>query len=337
MQGVKITSIGCYHPEKKLTNADLEKMVDTSDKWITSRTGIKERYIASEEECTSSLALSAAKKAIENRGMSAEEIDLIIVTTLMPDQPTISVACTVQYLLGAKKACAFDISVACSGFVYAIETAAQFIKNGVFKNALIIGSELISKITDWEDRSTCVLFGDAAGAVILEASEADHFLGCTMKADGSGAEILNIPAGGTKQPPSVETVENRQHYIKMQGMQLFETVIPLVTDIIKTTCEKTNISLDEIELIIPHQANIHFINEFAFNLDVSTDKFMSNIHKFGNTSSASIPLALYGALKEGRIQNECYIMLVGFGGGLACAANIVKVDEALIKSVHSEE
>ncbi|MFP7737471.1 beta-ketoacyl-ACP synthase III [Priestia aryabhattai] len=322
--GVKITSIGRYLPEKVLTNDDLSKFIDTSDEWISSRTGIKERRIASEEETTSHLAIKAAKKVLNKRRLDSKEIDLIIVSTMMGDSPFPSVACKVQEAIGATNAGAFDISAACSGFVYAIETASQFVQTGYIKKCLVIGAEVFSKFLDWEERSTCVLFGDGAGAILLEHSDENTFYGGVLRADGSGENLLHMVAGGTYKPASIETVNNREHFLRMKGLELFQAVVPIICDVALETCEKTGMELNDIDLIIPHQANVHIIEQVAMTLDIPFERFFINIEKYGNTSAASIPIALYDALRKGKIKPGYKIMMIGFGAGLTCAANIIE-------------
>ena len=328
---VKLTALGRYLPAKILTNQDLTNIVNTSDEWISKRTGIRERRIAASEESTSTLAIAAAKEVLNKRGIDAWEVDMIVVATLMPDSPFPSVACKVQHEIGARNAFAFDVSAACSGFVYSLEIAAQFIKTGVTKNALVIGSEVFSRFIDWSDRSTCVLFGDGAGAAFIEAAEDDNFLGFVLRADGSGQNLLYMPAGGTAIPASVETIKNRQHFLKMNGLELFQAVVPMICDVILETCEKAGVSLEEIQLIVPHQANVRIIEEVAECLEIEFERFMLNLEKYGNTSAASIPIALFDAVAEGRIYPGDRVMLVGFGAGLTCAANIIRWDESFIK------
>lgn len=329
--GAKLTALGRYLPAKIMTNDDIASIVNTSDEWICKRTGIRERRIAAPHESTSTLAIAAAKETLNKRGIDAWEVDAIVVATMMPDSPFPSVACKVQHEIGAINAFAFDVSAACSGFVYSLEIAAQFIKTGAIRNALVIGAEVFSRFIDWEDRSTCVLFGDGAGAAFLEAGEDDNFLGFVLRADGSGQNLLHMPAGGTVLPTSVETIKNRQHFLKMNGLELFQAVVPMVCDAILDTCEKAGLSLEEVQLIVPHQANVRMIEEVAECLEISLERFMINVQKYGNTSAASIPIALLDAVESGRIYPGYRIMLVGFGAGLTCAANIIRWDESFIK------
>ena len=327
---VKLSALGVYIPTQVMTNNDLAKIVNTSDEWIRTRTGIIERRIASSEESTSTLATGAAKQVLERRGIGSLEIEMIIVATMMPDTPFPSVACKVQDNIGAFNAFAFDISAACSGFVYGLETATQFIKTGAVRNALVIGAEVLSRCIDWQDRSTCVLFGDGAGAVLLESGEENCFLASVLRTDGSGQDLLCMPGGGTRLPASIQTVENRQHFLKMNGGELFQAVVPMVCDAIIDTCKKAKISIEDIDLIIPHQANIHIIEEVAVCLGIPFERFMCNLHKYGNTSAASIALALFDALEEGKIVPGDYVMMVGFGAGLTCGASLICWDKSFI-------
>lgn len=329
--GVKLTTLGRYLPSKVMTNHELSTILETSDDWIRTRTGIVERRIAAEEECTSTLAILAANQVIEKRGIAPEEIDMIVVATMMPDIPFPSVACKIQYELGASNASAFDVSAACSGFVYGLEIAAQFIKTGAIKNALVIGSEVFSRFIDWEDRSTCVLFGDGSGAAFLETTNEDHFLGSVLRADGSGSNLLHMPAGGTLNPTSLETLQGKQHFLKMKGLELFQSVVPMVCDVILDTCEKTGVSTEEIDLFVPHQANVHIIEQVAETLGIPFERFMINIQKYGNTSAASIPLALIDAVEEGKLSPGDRVMMIGFGAGLTCAASLIRWDESFVK------
>ncbi|WP_159886665.1 beta-ketoacyl-ACP synthase III [Paenibacillus puerhi] len=322
--GVALTAIGTYLPERILTNDELAATVDTSDDWIRSRTGIEERRIAAPGETTSTLAVRAARSALERRGLAPERVELIVVATMMPDHPFPSTACLVQHELGATRAFAFDLSAACSGFVYALEVAAQFVKGGSVRNALVIGSEVISRYLDWEDRSTCVLFGDGAGAALLESADAELLLGGAFRSDGSGKELLYMPAGGTAQPATAHTVESRQHVLKMKGPELFQEVVPIVCETILDACERTGIALDDIRLIVPHQANVHIVEEIADSLNVPLERFYIHLQKVGNTSAASIPLALEEAVGQGRVEPGDYILIAGFGAGLTCGASIIR-------------
>lgn len=328
--GATLTALGKYVPSRIMTNDDLAKIVATSDEWITTRTGIRERRIAAEDETTSTLAAQAARDVLAKRGISPTEVEMIVVATMMPDSPFPSTACKVQDLIGAVNASAFDVSAACSGFVYAMETAAAFVKTGAVKNALVIGAEVYSRFLDWEDRRTCVLFGDGAAAAFLEAGEENNFFGCALKADGSGAHLLHMPGGGTARPSSADTVRNRDHFLKMNGLELFQQVVPMACDSILDVCEKAGLEVGDIDLIVPHQANVHIIEAVSDAMDIPMEKFMLNLDKYGNTGAASIPLALQDALDQNRVKAGDKLLLIGFGAGLTCAASIVRWDESFI-------
>lgn len=313
-----------------MTNEDIAKIVDTSDEWIRTRTGISERRIAAPEENTSTLAIAASKQVLIKRGIDPLEVEMVLVATMMPDTPFPSVACKVQDDIGASNAFAFDISAGCSGFVYGLEIAAQFIKSGAVRNALVIGVEVLSRCVDWQDRSTCILFGDGAGAVLLESGQENCFLSSILRSDGSGKHLLYMPAGGTTLPASIQTVENRQHFLKMKGRELFQAVVPMICNTMIDTCKQAKISIEEVQLIVPHQANIHIIEEVAVYLGIPFERFMCNLCKYGNTSSASIPLALFDAVQGERIVPGDYVMMVGFGAGLTCAANLLCWDKSFV-------
>jgi 3-oxoacyl-[acyl-carrier-protein] synthase-3 len=325
LKKVGIIGVGEYLPEKILTNADLEKMVDTSDEWITTRTGIKERRLASSAESTSDLAVKAAKEALKDAKLSAEDLDLIIVATVTGDMPMPSTASIVQNTLGAKKAAAFDISAACAGFVYGLSIGYQFVGNGTYKNVLIIGAEKLSAFTDWKDRNTCVLFGDGAGACILSEVKtggiASIYLGC----DGSSLDLLNLPAGGSRMPASEETVRNRMHYIKMQGNELFKIAVRTMTEAAETALKQAGIAFKDVDLIVPHQANSRIIMAVAKRLGISEDKIYLNIEKYGNMSSASTVTGLVEAIKEGRVKKGDTVLLDCFGGGLVWGACVINL------------
>lgn len=325
--GVKLTALGTYLPSRIVTNEELTATLDTSDEWIRTRTGIAERRIAASDETTSSLAVRAAREALAKRGIDPKQVELVIVATMLADNPFPSVACRVQHELGADRAFAFDISAACSGFVYALEVASQFIKAGTIRTAVVIGSEVISRFLDWQDRSTCVLFGDGAGAAVLEWSDVELLPGGALRSDGSGKELLYMPAGGTELPASANTIEARQHVLKMKGPELFQEVVPIVCETIWAACEQSGVALEDIQLIVPHQANVHIVEEIADTLDLPFDKFVLNLEKVANTSAASIPLALHDAVSAGRVRAGDYLLLVGFGAGLTCGATIVRWDE----------
>ena len=324
MKKVGIIGTGEYLPKKILTNADLEKMVDTSDEWITTRTGIKQRRMAAKNEATSDLALKAAKQALEDSHVNPHDLDLIIVATITPDMPFPSVACLLQNYLGAKNAICFDISAACAGFVYALTVAQQFIARGNCRNALVVGSEVLSRVTDWKDRNTCVLFGDGAGAAVLSEVKSGGILSSYLGSDGSKANILSMPAGGSRNPASKETLDNRLHYIKMQGNELFKLAVTLMAEAAQVALKKANLGCNDIDLVIPHQANIRIILAMAKKLGLPQEKIYLNIEKYGNMSSASTATALCEAVKEGRVKKGDIVLLDAFGAGLVWGACVIK-------------
>lgn len=325
MLRAKIVSTGSYVPEKILTNIDLEKIVDTSDEWITERTGIKERRIARDEQAASDLAYEASRKALKAAGLKAKDINLIIVATVTGDMPLPSTACILQDRLDAKKAAAFDINAACSGFIYGLTVANSFIKSGSFRRILVVGSEILSKFTDWEDRTTCVLFGDGAGAAILEATEEDRgIISARIHSDGSLWDLLHTPGGGSRNPTSRETLKKRMHYIKMRGNETFKVAVRTLESLVVETLKESNLKPSQLSLLIPHQANIRIIQATAKRLDLPMDRVMINLDKYGNTSAASIPIALDEAVRTGRIKEGDYILLEAFGGGLTWASALIK-------------
>ena len=324
MKKVGIIGLGEYLPKKILTNADLEKMVDTSDEWITTRTGIKERRIAAKNEATSDLAIKAAKEALLNAGISAIDIELIIVASVTPDMPTPSVACFVQQGIGAKNAAAFDVSAACAGFVYALTIANQFILQGVYKNILVIGAEKLSSFTDWEDRNTCVLFGDGAAAAVVSEVQEGGILSTYLGSDGTRADLLNIPGGGSRNPASPETLERRLHYLHMEGNEVFKLAVTIMAEAAYMAIKKAGLEPKDIDLVIPHQANIRIIMAMAKKLKFPQEKIYLNIERYGNMSSASTITALCEAVKEGRVKKGDIVLLDAFGAGLVWGACVIK-------------
>lgn len=324
LRSVGIIGTGKYVPERVLTNADMEKMVDTSDEWIVTRTGIKERRIAAEHEATSDLAFHAAEKALQTAGITAEELDLIVVSTVTPDMSFPSTACLVQKRLGATKAAAFDLSAACSGFIYGLANASNFIAMGTYKYALVIGAECLSRITDYTDRNTCILFGDGAGAVVLgPVPEGRGFQSFVLGADGNGGELLKIEAGGTRMSASLDTVQNKRHYIYMNGREVFKFAVRIMGNAAEEALEKAGKTKEDISLMVPHQANTRIIHAALERLNLPEEKCVINLPYYANTSAASIPLALAEAAEEGRLQEGDTILLVGFGGGLTWGASII--------------
>lgn len=320
-----IISVGSYIPEKVLTNADLEKMVDTSDEWIRTRTGIRERRIAAEGEFASDMAVKAARKAMDRAGIGPEEIDLIIVATITPDKLFPSTACLVQEKLGAKKAAGFDLEAACSGFIFALEVGQQFIMSRTFETVLVIGTERLSSIVDWQDRNTCVLFGDGAGAAILRNQEDAHGLLTTcMGSDGSKAGLLEMPGGGSAIPATEETVRNRLHFLRMDGKETFKNAVNAMMAASTEALERCNLDPSQIKLVIPHQANLRIISAVGTRLKLSDDQIFVNVDRMGNTSAASVAIALDEAVDAGRIEKGDLILLVAFGAGLTWASAVIE-------------
>ncbi len=324
MKSVKIAGLGKYLPPKRLHNSDLVKMVDTSDEWITTRTGIKERRIAEKGVGASQLAHKASEIALERAGISPKDLDLIIVATITPDTQFPSTACYLQDYLKAKKAACFDVSAACAGFVYGLVTAWQFIKGGLYKNVLVVGSEVLSSVTDWGDRSTCVLFGDGAGAAVLTESQEPGFLSAYLGGDGSQAEILNIPGGGSRNPISAEGIGQGFHYIKMKGNELFRVAVRIMVQTANKALAKADLKESDIDLLIPHQANERIITAVSNRLHIPEDKVYINIVRYGNMSSASSAVALCEAWEEKKINKDNIIVLDAFGGGLVWGSCVIK-------------
>ncbi|GIP56589.1 beta-ketoacyl-ACP synthase III [Paenibacillus woosongensis] len=323
-RSVGIIGTGKYVPERVLTNAELETMVETNDEWIVSRTGIRERHIAAPDQATSDLAYEAAVQALKSAGLAAEDIELIIVATITPDMTFPSTACILQEKLGAKKAAAFDLSAACSGFVYSLATANGFIQTGMYNNALIIGADALSRITDYTDRNTCVLFGDGAGAVVLgEVPEGRGFLSFDLGAEGAGGELLKLEGGGSRCPASEETVRSGKHFIYMNGREVFKFAVRVMGTATEEVLRKAGKDKSEIDLFVPHQANIRIIQSAMQRLDLPEEKCVINVDKYANTSAASIPLALVEAVEEGRVKEGDTLLLVGFGGGLTWGASVL--------------
>jgi 3-oxoacyl-[acyl-carrier-protein] synthase-3 len=321
---VGILGTGKYVPERILSNKELEAMVETNDEWIVTRTGIKERRLAAADEATSDLALYASQKAIAAAGLTAEDIDLIIVATITPDMFFPSTACLLQDKLGAKKAAAFDLSAACSGFIYGLATGSSMIASGIYKHVLVVGAETLSRITDYTDRNTCILFGDGAGAVVLgQVEEGRGFQSFKLGADGSGGDLLKVSGGGSRTPATEESVQTKQHYIHMAGNDVFKFAVRIMGSVAEEALEMAGVAKEDISLLVPHQANIRIIQSALNRLNLSEDKAMINLDQYGNMSSASIPVALAEAVEQGRVKEGDKIVLVGFGGGLTWGASVL--------------
>ncbi len=323
---VAIIGTGAYLPEKVLTNADLEKMVDTNDEWIVSRTGMKERRIARDDEPTSEMAAAASKQALESAGVDAKDVDLIIVATVTPDMPFPSTACIVQDAIGAKSALCFDLEAACSGFLYAMEVGRGMLMSGLYETALVIGAEKMSSVTDWEDRGTCILFGDGAGAVVLKRSESSaKILATTVGSDGSLGDLLMIPGGGSRTPASHDSVDQRLHYMKMAGNNVFKHAVRNMCNAGNEALEKSGLTTDDVDWVVPHQANMRIITAISSRVSIPMDKFVVNLDKLGNTTAATVPLALDEAIRDGRIKSGDKVLMIVFGGGFTWGATVLEM------------
>lgn len=321
----KIVGTGSYVPERIMTNHDLEKMIATSDNWIVERTGIRERRIASEKEATSDLASVAAQRALECAGLNPMELDLIIVATSTPDMIFPSTACIVQEKIGAKRAAAFDISAACSGFIYALAVGDQYIRSGASSSVLVIGAEVMSRIIDWSDRGTCILFGDGAGAVILKKEKADiGILSTHIHSDGTLWDLICVPGGGSRIPPSIDVLEKKLNCIKMKGSETFKVAVRTLADVAWEALKANNLLPSDVDFLIPHQANMRIIKAVVEKLDIQIDKVVMNLDRFGNTSAASIPMALDETVRGGKIREGNIILMEGFGGGLTWGSALAR-------------
>jgi len=321
----RMIGTGSYLPERVMTNADLENMVETTDEWIRSRTGIRERRIAADDETTSDMAAEAAKRAIQHAGISPRKIDLIVLATATPDMAFPSTACIVQHRIGIAGVAAFDISAACSGFLYAIGIADQFLRNQSAKTALVIGAEKYSKIMDWTDRRTCVLFGDGAGAVLLHGEKGDRgILSTHLHADGSYADMLMVARNGSKNPITRELIKTEADYLVMRGNELFKVAVKTLEEAVLEALRANGMACHEVDLLIPHQANMRIIAATAKRLKISMDKVVINLDRYGNTSAASIPIALDEAVKENRVHPGDRLLFESFGGGLTWASAMVR-------------
>jgi len=325
LRRVRITALGRYVPERVMTNADLEKIVDTSDAWIHTRTGIRQRHVVAPGTPTSELCVKAARQALEQRGMAASELDLIVVATVTPDMVFPATACLVQDKLKAARAWGFDLSAACSGFLYALTVAAQFVATGTHRRVMVIGADVMTSILNYQDRATCVLFGDGAGAVILEASDDDcGILDSLHEIDGSGGRFLYMPAGGSARPASHETVDMKQHTVHQEGPHVFKYAVRKMAEVSRAIVEKNGFTPDQIDLFVAHQANLRIIDAARDRLGIPESKVVKNIDRYGNTTAATIPLALGTALDEGRLQDGHLVLLASVGAGFTVGSVLLR-------------
>ena len=320
----RITGTGSYVPAKVLTNVDLEHMVATSDQWITERTGIRERRLVTPGEACSDLAVKAAEGALKAAGVSAAELDMILLATCTGDYPLPATACLIQHRIGATRAAACDLSAACCGFVYALSVADAYVKTGL-RHVLVIGSEVMSAITDWTDRNTCILFGDGAGAAVVSASDGERgILSSHLKSDGALCDLIIVPGGGSRNPPSEKIVAERMQFIRMKGNETFKVAVRTLEDITRETLAANNLSVKDLDLYVPHQANGRILKSVADRLGLPIEKMMLNLARYGNTSAASIPIALDEAVQEGRIKEGSLVMIGAFGAGLTWASALIR-------------
>jgi len=326
MKRTKIIGTGSYLPERIMTNQDWEKRVDTSDEWITTRTGIKERHISAPDEATSDMVVQAAQRAIENAGIQKSDIDMIIVGTISPDTPYPSTANWVQKKMGIQPIPSFDVSAACSGFIYGLITADSMIKTGMAKKILVAGGECMTKVMDWEDRATCVLFGDGAGAAVVEATEEERgILSSMWGADGNLGKLLYQPAGGSAMPATLETVEKKLHTVHMEGNQVFKHAVLRMQEAAQTALQKAGLSVEDVDLYIPHQANIRIIEATINRAKIPLEKTFINIDKIGNMSSATIPVAMDQAVQQGRLKEGDHLLLSAFGAGFTWGGMVIRM------------
>lgn len=321
----RITGTGSYAPKKVITNHDLAKLVDTNDEWIIERTGIRERRIAEKGQTTSDLAYEAGRKALKAAGIGADELDLILVATMTPDMILPSMSCVLQDKLGAKKAAAFDLYAACSGFIYGMSVANAFIRSDIYKNVLLVGAEVLSRFTDWEDRGTCILFGDGAGAVVIQRHAGKRgILSTHLHSDGALGDLIHVPAGGASHPASHDTIRKRMHFIKMKGNETFKAAVRALEGVVQEALEHNKVKPEEIDFLVPHQANLRIIQAMAQRLNMPMEKVVLTLPKYGNTSAASIPMALDEAVRDGRIKENHLLLFEAFGGGLTWASALVR-------------
>ena len=320
----RIAGTGSYTPSRVMTNTELERMVATSDDWIRERTGIRERHIAASGEACSDLAVQAGRRALAAAGLAASDLDLILVATCTGDYPLPATACLVQHQLGATKAAACDLSAACCGFVYALSVADAYVRTGM-RHVLVIGSEVMSAITDWSDRNTCILFGDGAGAAVVSASDGERgILSTHLRSDGSLCELITVPAGGSRTPLSEQVVAERTHFIKMKGNETFKVAVRTLEEIARETLAANQLQVEDLDLYVPHQANMRILKAVMERLGLPLEKVMLNLEHYGNTSAASIPIALDEAVRAGRVQDGSLVMLGAFGAGLTWASALIR-------------
>jgi 3-oxoacyl-[acyl-carrier-protein] synthase-3 len=321
---ISISGLGCYVPERVIKNDELAQMVETSDEWIVERTGIRERHVAASEEALSDLCLPAAKDALEQAGARAADLDLIIVATVTPDMFFPSTGAIIADQLGARDAAAYDLSAGCTGFMYALVQAHAMVSAGLSSNALVIGGDVLSKIVNWHDRATCVLFGDGAGAVVLEPSEEEGFYGFELGADGSGGVHLHMPAGGSRLPATAETVAAEQHFAFMNGREVFKFATRVLVSSAEKLLDECDTSVQEVDVYVPHQANVRIIDHAAKKLGFPEERVVVNVDRYGNTSSGSIPLALADAVTDGRLQEGRLVLMTGMGAGLTWGSALMR-------------
>lgn len=320
----RITGTGSYAPSRVMTNTELERMVATSDEWIRERTGIRERHIAASGEACSDLAVQAGRRALEAAGLAATDLDMILLATCTGDYPLPATACLVQHQLGATKAAACDLSAACCGFVYALSVADAYVRTGM-RHVLVIGSEVMSAITDWSDRNTCILFGDGAGAAVVSASDGERgILSTHLRSDGSLCELITVPAGGSRTPLSEQVVAERAHFIKMKGNETFKVAVRTLEEIARETLAANQLQVEDLDLYVPHQANMRILKAVMERLGLPLEKVMLNLEHYGNTSAASIPIALDEAVRAGRVRDGSLVMLGAFGAGLTWASALIR-------------
>jgi 3-oxoacyl-[acyl-carrier-protein] synthase III len=324
----RIAGTGSYLPEKVLTNQDLEKLVDTQDQWIRERTGIERRHIASDDEATTDLALKATQRALESSGKSAQDLDLIIFCTVTGDQVMPSSACVLQAKLGCERTiAAFDLSAACSGFVYGLSVADQFIRSGMYQTVLVVGAEVIHRFINYEDRETCILFGDAAGAFILERAPQEDscvIMSSHLRAEGALGDLFVLAAGGSKIPLSTQALENKDHFVRMKGREIFKNAVRTMSSVCQEALEANNVSISEVSWLVPHQANWRIMEAVASHFDFPKDKVISIVHEMGNTSAATVPVAFDTGVRDGRIQRGQFVLLTAFGAGLTAGSVLLR-------------